>query len=224
MQQLKVLCGDGGLSLANSSSGSSEEDSTLKRVVRETFAGMSQQFLPRIEATIISNCKANGHIEAANKLQSAYDVMKICIKKKTIFITPKNEYIAHIEECSKDSLTLTRSCLAVDQKYFPDFILDLVKSVVNFMYDDFDIMRVDLPVCIPRFNNYSVQRNYIQCLTDTAVQTHDTNQIPTSKASFCQKFIPASYCFTNMIKDTCDQTKNMDQFRGRLYQCYETSL
>ncbi|KAJ8964308.1 hypothetical protein NQ317_016123 [Molorchus minor] len=27
-----------------------------------------------------------------------------------------------------------------------------------------------------------------------------------------RKFLPASYCFTNMIKDTCDSNPNLDKF------------
>ncbi|KAJ8965391.1 hypothetical protein NQ317_019331 [Molorchus minor] len=80
------------------------------------------------------------------------------------------------------------------------------------MYDDIDYMRNDFAPCAPRFNQLSVQRKYLQCLSDIATDPHDDLDIPRSKSSFCNKFIPASYCFTNMIKDACNSNPNLDKF------------
>ncbi|CAH1153850.1 unnamed protein product [Phaedon cochleariae] len=194
--------------------GSSPVRGALKRVVRHAIGGMGGEFLTQTELSIISNCKANGYgDEVGDRLQESYDKLKVCIRKKTMFIDPKEDYIANLEECAQDPIKKTTACLREDQKYFPQFLLDLSKSVVIFMYDDFNIMRVDLPRCIIKFQEYRVQRKYLQCLMDTSQKTHDTMEIPSSKESFCEKFIPASRCFTEIIKDNCDQTPKLVQFR-----------
>ncbi|KAG5887447.1 hypothetical protein JTB14_003298 [Gonioctena quinquepunctata] len=181
----------------------------LRRVVRQAIGNMGGQFLVQTETTIISNCKANGHSEVQSDLEATYRKMKQCVGQKQVFVDTKEEFIAHLEECSRDAIRKTKECLADDQKYFPEFILDLAKSLVSFMYDDFDIMRFDLPTCIRSLQNISAQRKYIQCLTDTAAATQDTARIPSSKKSFCDKFLPASRCFTEMIKDNCDDSTNI---------------
>lgn len=53
-----------------------------------------------------------------------------------IFSVPKAEYIDNIVSCSKQAITETKDCLPEEQKYFPEFVLDLAKSLVSFMYDD----------------------------------------------------------------------------------------
>ncbi|XP_074026263.1 uncharacterized protein [Leptinotarsa decemlineata] len=186
----------------------------LRKIVKRAVGDMGGTFLVQTEATIISNCKANGHPEVQDDLETTYSQMKRCAGRKTIFITPKAEFLANLEECSREAIRKTRNCLAEDQKYFPEFILDLAKSVVTFMYDDFDIMRLDLPSCIRSIQNSNAQRKYMQCLTDTAAQTHDTARIPSSKRSFCDKFLPASKCFTEMIKDNCQDSENLRKFRN----------
>ncbi|KAJ8954731.1 hypothetical protein NQ318_011425 [Aromia moschata] len=193
--------------------GSNSHGIGLRRFARSALSGMSGEILIRLESTIVSNCKKNGHQQIANNLQNTYDNMKVCLNKKKIFIATKSEFLDNIDECSRDAVKQTKTCMSDDQKYFPEFILDLVKSVAGFMYDDRDIMKYDVAQCVQIFTDYSVRRSYIQCVTDISIQTGDSNQIPTSKASFCKTFIPASYCFTNTIKENCARTKNLDKFR-----------
>ncbi|KAJ8964307.1 hypothetical protein NQ317_016122 [Molorchus minor] len=147
---------------------------------------MSDVLMLRLEITIISICKRNGHAEAATALQNTYGEMKRCMHNKKIFITPKEEFLTSIEKCSEDALKITQDCLAENQKYFPEFVLDLAKSLTNFVYDDIDYMRYDLAPCVPRFDEYGVHRKYLQCLSDTVVDTDDVPYIQRSKSSFCK--------------------------------------
>ncbi|KAJ8913833.1 hypothetical protein NQ315_003742 [Exocentrus adspersus] len=182
----------------------------LKRIVKRSLGNLNAQILPVLEGQIIASCK-NG--EAANDLPDVFRDMKSCIARKQIIRTPKEEYLKNIEKCSQDAITKTKNCLSDEKKYFPDFLLVLVKSVVSFMYDDVDLLRVDLAACIPRISSFDAQNSYLTCVRDTALQTHDTTELPNSKAEFCAKFIPINNCFTDMIKDYCPQTSNLKKLR-----------
>ncbi|XP_074026264.1 uncharacterized protein [Leptinotarsa decemlineata] len=186
----------------------------LRKIVKRALWDIDETYLVRIEAILISNCKANGRLEVQDDLENTYSQMKRCAGRKTIFITPKAEFLANLEECSREAIRKTRNCLAEDQKYFPEFILDLAKSYFTFLYDDFEIMRLDLPSCVRSSQNSDAQREYIQCLTDAVAQTHYTWIIPSSKRSFCDKILPATKCFTEIIKNYCQDSENLRKFRN----------
>lgn len=57
-----------------------------------------------------------------------------------MYFTPKNEYLAMMEECSKDAVEESTDCLPNNHKYLPKFITDYAKNLVSMMYDDFDII------------------------------------------------------------------------------------
>ncbi|KAG5887449.1 hypothetical protein JTB14_003300 [Gonioctena quinquepunctata] len=193
----------------------------LRRVARQAIRSVGGQLLVQTEKTIISNCRANGHPEARSDLEESYSKLKQCVGKKQMFLITKEEFIANLEECSRDAIRKTENCLADDQKHFPQFILDFAKSVVSFMYDDFQIIDLICQSCACSLQGADATRKYIKCLTDTSQATHDTEKIPSLKKSFCDKVLPESRCFTEMIKDNCDDTANFRKFREDLMNSIE---
>ncbi|KAG5887448.1 hypothetical protein JTB14_003299 [Gonioctena quinquepunctata] len=185
----------------------------LRRVVRQTITNMRRDALELAEKIIVSNCKANGHPDVRSELEDTYNKLMHCVGEKKLFLNTKEEFIANLEECSKDAIRKTENCLADDQKYFPEFILELAKSVVNLLYDDFQILKFDFPSCIRFLDSTDAARKFNKCLTDTAAATHETDELPSSRKSYCDKFLPATRCFSEMIKDNCDDTANFRKFR-----------
>ncbi|XP_018563645.1 uncharacterized protein LOC108905319 [Anoplophora glabripennis] len=184
----------------------------LRRAVRNAFTALGQKYSARLEKIIINNCETNGQYEIAEKLQPSFDEMKACLSKKRIFRIPRDEYLAHIEACRRESIKLSKSCLSESQRYFPDLQLDISKSLTNVLYDDFDILSNDMVKCLPKLKNKDVLTNYAQCIKEVAAARGDSSQIPDTKKKFCQSFVPLANCFTNMIKDTCGDTPGITKF------------
>ncbi|KAJ8954730.1 hypothetical protein NQ318_011424 [Aromia moschata] len=185
----------------------------FRRIARSPVRDLSGERLKRLESTIVSNCKNNGHQQIADNLQNTYDDLKVCLKKKKVFVATKSEFLDNIDKCSRDAVMQTKTCMSDDRKYFPEFILDVVKSVAGFMYDDKDIITNDLAQCLNTFTDYSVRRSYSQCVTDVSIRLVTQVKYQRQRPLFCKAFIPTSYCYTNIIKDNCIRTKNLDKFR-----------
>ncbi|KAJ8913834.1 hypothetical protein NQ315_003743 [Exocentrus adspersus] len=191
--------------------GSQGRTKVLKRIVKRSLNGLAAQMLPLLETKIISNCNDS---KSAEELQDVYSEMKVCFAKEKILRVSKEDFWKNIKECSKDAITKTRNCLPEDRKYFPEFVLSVAKSAVDFMYEDVDLIRVDLAACVPKLNNFEAQYDYLRCLR--GISSKDNSTSPTelpSQAEFCAKFIPANQCFTDMIKGHCPQTSNLKKFR-----------
>ncbi|XP_018563643.1 uncharacterized protein LOC108905317 [Anoplophora glabripennis] len=189
------------------------KEKVLKRVARNEFRNLAQKYVPALEKIIIDNCKANGQYDAAEKLQPTFEEMKTCLSKKKLLVTPREELLALIEECIVEPVKQSKNCLAETQRYYPQLLSELAKSLTNFLYDDYDIIRVDLIACFPKLNNVKVATSYEQCLREVAIRTHDSREIPHTKTEFCQVFVPTAYCFTNMVKENCNRTQGLAKFR-----------
>lgn len=63
--------------------------------------------------------------------------LKTCLGTKEVFTVNKTEYIEHIRKCSKGPRGILNKCLPDELRYVPDFILELLESVVRLFYDDF---------------------------------------------------------------------------------------
>ncbi|CAG9836182.1 unnamed protein product [Diabrotica balteata] len=189
------------LALANADE-VSEKRAVLRRTTRQALGSMGGSFLAQTERNIINNCKKNGlSSSGADDLQVTYSKMKSCMSNTKIFETPKNEFISKMVECSRAAIKDTKDCLANDQKYFPEFVLDLAKSMVNYMYDDKDLFKdSEIVGCINNLGRYTVQIEYIKCLTTT------------SRQEFCRKFIPATECFPDTLKHNCASTTKINKF------------
>ncbi|CAG9856856.1 unnamed protein product [Phyllotreta striolata] len=196
----------------------------LRRVTRQAINGMGGAFLKQTEANIILNCKSNQLTDSgAIQLQETFDKMKSCLGTKIIFSVPKDEYIQHLESCGKDAVRETENCLKSDQRYFPKFVLDLAKSLVNFMYDDKSALAsMEVTACIRKFATVDVRRNYFECMLDASIRTHDTQEIPHSKGDFCGKFVPAGKCFPNTMTKYCDHNSNVEKFISDYTKSLET--
>ncbi|CAH1105516.1 unnamed protein product [Psylliodes chrysocephalus] len=192
----------------------SEKRAVIRRVTREAISGMGGVFLKQTEKNVIYNCKANGlSYDGAESLQNTFDKMTQCMSSPRIFSVPKAEYIDNIVSCSKQAITETKDCLPEEQKYFPEFVLDLAKSLVSFMYDDKPVLASpEIPRCMKNFIRSEVQQDYIGCMTTVAAQTHDTQEIPKSKAEFCSKFLPAGNCFPKTLNKYCSNDSKVQKF------------
>ncbi|CAG9856855.1 unnamed protein product [Phyllotreta striolata] len=186
----------------------------LRRVTRQTINSLSGAFIKQIEANVILNCKANGlTTSGATELQETFDKMKSCLGTKTVYSVSKDEYIQHIVSCSKDAVRETENCLESNQRYFPNFILDLAKSLVNFMYDDKAALgSMEMTACIRKFATVDARMYYFGCIVNASIQTHDTQEIPHSKGDFCSKFVPAGKCFPKTMNKYCDHNSNVEKF------------
>ncbi|XP_028147769.1 uncharacterized protein LOC114341184 [Diabrotica virgifera virgifera] len=202
----------------------SEKRAVLRRTTRQALGSMGGSFLAQTERNIINNCKKNGlSDQGADDLQATYAKMKSCMSGTKIFETPRNEFISKMEDCSRDAIKETKSCLANNQKYFPEFVLDLAKSMVKYMYDDKDLFRdSEIVGCINNLGRYTVQVEYIRCLTTVSQKTGDDENIPTSRAEFCRKFVPATECFPDTIKQHCVNTAKVNKFFSDYSNAIET--
>ncbi|CAG9856857.1 unnamed protein product [Phyllotreta striolata] len=185
----------------------------LKRVTRKAIRNMRGALLKQIEAKIISNCEANGLTDCgANHLQETFNKMRSCLETKIMYSVPKDEYIQHLESCGKDAVRETENCLRSDQRYFPKFVLDLVKSLVNFMYDDKSALASwEMTACLRKFDNFDVRRDYFSCMVLASIRTHDTQEIPHSKGDFCDKFVAAAKCYPRTVNKYCDHNCNVNK-------------
>ncbi|XP_072386087.1 uncharacterized protein [Diabrotica undecimpunctata] len=192
----------------------SEKRAVLRRTTRQALGSMGGSFLAQTERNIINNCKKNGlSLSGADDLQATYSKMKTCMSSTKIFETPKNEFISKMVDCSRNAIRETKDCLSNDQKYFPEFVLDLAKSMVNYMYDDKDLFKdLEIVGCINNLGRYTVQIEYIKCLTTVSQKTGDDENIPTSRQEFCRKFIPATECFPDTLKQHCSSTTKINKF------------
>nr|CAI5857372.1 unnamed protein product [Callosobruchus analis] len=173
------------LLIAGLSQSNAEEQqlAPLKRSVRSAMQGLSAAMFEKVKKTVIKTCMENGH-------QDGDDLEK--------------EFLDHIDACSEDAVRKVRNCLPEDKKYFPEFIQDLMKSVVTMMYDDYDIMRVDLAACAPDLARPSAQLKYLNCVKKVSKEQEDEDDIPKSKATFCKIFLPATECLVKWLESTCD--------------------
>ncbi|XP_018563646.1 uncharacterized protein LOC108905320 [Anoplophora glabripennis] len=187
------------------------EKIVLRRIARNAVSGFGQ-YVTILDKIIIDNCKANGQYEAAEKLQYTFDETQSCLSKKKAIVTPREEYLALIDECRRESGRQSKSCLAESQRYFPDILLEYHKSIINFLYEDDDIIRENMVDCFPKLENRRVQADYFQCLKNSAIRTGDSRRIPDTKERFCQNVLDTPYCFTNIIKENCDKTPGVEKF------------
>nr|CAH7722316.1 unnamed protein product [Callosobruchus chinensis] len=185
------------LLIAGLSQSNAEEQqlAPLKRSVRSAMQGLS----------------------AAMFEKETIEQAKECLKNKKLFVTPKAEFLGHIDTCSEDAVRKVRNCMPDDKKYFPEFIQDLMKSVVTMMYDDYDIMRVDLAACAPNLAKTSAQQEYINCVKRSSKEGIGEDCIPGTKAAFCKIFLPATECLVKWLESACDDSENLRKYRADYY-------
>ncbi|CAG9836184.1 unnamed protein product [Diabrotica balteata] len=186
----------------------------LRRSTRQALGSMGGSLLAQYERNIIKNCKKNGlSLSGADDLQATYSKMKTCMSSIKIFETPKNEFISKMVECTRASVKETKDCLANDQKYFPEFILDFAKSMVNYKYDDKDLFEdTEIVNCLNNMGRYTVRIEYIKCLGIVSQRTGDDENIPTSRQELCRKFMPGIKCLPDTLKQHCASSTKINKF------------
>ncbi|VEN43732.1 unnamed protein product [Callosobruchus maculatus] len=182
--------------------------------------GLSAAMFEKVKKTVVKTCVENGH-QDGDDLEDSIDQAKECLKSKKMFLTPKAEFLDHIDSCSEDAVRKVRNCMPEDKKYFPEFIQDLMKSVVTMMYDDYDIMRVDIAACAPDLAKPSAQLEYINCLKRVSKETGDGDCIPKSKAALCEILLPATECLPKWLESTCADSENLRKYRVDYYAANE---
>ncbi|CAG9836181.1 unnamed protein product [Diabrotica balteata] len=164
----------------------SEERAVLRRTTRQ-FLESSNAFATT-ENHIIRYCMDNG-LSCCGNFQDTYSKMKTCVSNAKIFEIPKNEFIRKMVECSWAAVKETKDCLPNHLKCFPELVLDVAKSMVNYMYDDKDLFKkLTVHECILSFEWYTKPIENCNCLTTT------------SREEFCRNSIPATVCFSNIYK------------------------
>ncbi|CAH1993631.1 unnamed protein product [Acanthoscelides obtectus] len=206
-----------GLSLCNAEQ---QQLAPLKRSVRSAMQGLSSIMYEKVKNTVVRECMENGY-QNGDDLKETIDQAKECLKNKKMFITPKAAFLDHVDSCTQEAVRKVRNCMPDDRKYFPEFIQDLMKSVVSMMYEDFDIMRVDLAACAPSLVQTSKQLEYINCLKKVSKETEDEDNIPSSRAAFCKRYLPATECFVKWVKSSCPDSENLRKFREDYYAASE---
>ncbi|XP_023310430.1 uncharacterized protein LOC108905821 isoform X2 [Anoplophora glabripennis] len=174
-----------------------------KRVTREIGGAGSK--LPHIENRIKELC-AND-----KRLNDSMATMKTCLKKKPVFLTPRDEFIENIDHCSVETRNELRKCLPEKLRYFPDFFFNLVDSVVKLLYDDFGEIARGLAPCVSKLNEEPSKTNYEKCLKSTGEDIQE--EILESKEKFCGKFLEAANCFIKQLNDTCTTNEDLEKFK-----------
>ncbi|XP_057667268.1 uncharacterized protein LOC130900587 [Diorhabda carinulata] len=186
---------------------SQKKPKSLHRIVRDL--GMSEK-MQRIEYHVKNACVKNG--ELTEKLENTLTKMKICIREKSIFLVPKREYIAHMDNCTKDAIHLFKSCLPEKYKYLPKLIFDIIDSMVSFLYDDFTIISSELTPCLPKLQEEKSNKTYQECVEKIMENTKD--ELVDSKSEFCERFIPLNQCFITEVHKHCKSSPELTKFEN----------
>ncbi|CAG9856859.1 unnamed protein product [Phyllotreta striolata] len=187
----------------------------LKRTERDILTGIKERY-QELMNKIIQNCKANDLDEqGAAHLQELYDKMRVCISENQLYSISRDEYIQHITRCSQDARRATTTCLRSNQKWFPDFALNLAISIVNFLYEYKKVMIVEIPYCLAQFKNFDVQLSYAQCLLEhekDSTEYRSSTIFSDTPEELCRKFLRTSECFSKVVNLNCDMTPTLTNF------------
>ncbi|KAJ8913823.1 hypothetical protein NQ315_003732 [Exocentrus adspersus] len=177
---------------------------SLRSRTKREIGGVGSK-LPHIEKKILQSC--NDSIELANSLGD----MKACLRTKRLFVTPRDEYIQHMDQCTQPIRKEIKECLPQKLKYLPDLLAEIAESVVRLLYDDFGEIGRGLAPCMSALNSTTSKADYERCIVKNGGHSDD-DTIPESKEEFCKKFVPISECFVKQINDTCTIDKDLRKF------------
>ncbi|XP_028149302.1 uncharacterized protein LOC114342703 [Diabrotica virgifera virgifera] len=190
-----------------------ERRAVLRRATRRALESTGGSYFADIENEIINNCVENGlSSSGADDLKVTFAKMKYCMSGTSIYKIAKNEYISKIEECSRDAFRDSTACLANKQKYLPEFVLDYVQSIVEYLYDVKDLYAdSEIIGCLKNFGRYAIQIEYIKCLATESQKAGADQNIPNSRQEYCRIYVPASQCFPNTYKQYCPNTEKINK-------------
>ncbi|XP_057658636.1 uncharacterized protein LOC130895402 [Diorhabda carinulata] len=192
-----------------------EKRAVSRRSVRQTLSSITPTPLYSLRDSIIKNCVNNGI--SANDLRdmkASFDRMARFMSNVNIYTTPKEEYINNITEYTNDTNSKISRCLKDSQKYFSNLDLEIITSLINFVYDNKDILiSTDWESCVQKLrSNDQILVSYLTCLRDRGRELDDGPSIPNSKTEFCKKFIPRNRCLPDTVDEYCKNSTIVSKF------------
>ncbi|KAJ8968421.1 hypothetical protein NQ317_015260 [Molorchus minor] len=118
---------------------------SLRRVVRNI--GMGDKVL-HVKNQLIKNCKSQ------EKLNQSLENMEACLGTETMFITPRDEYIDHINTCSKNVTKLLDECLPEKIEILSKIYCGTNRFCCRLLYDDFKEIALGLGPCIDKLKKH----------------------------------------------------------------------
>ncbi|CAH1100340.1 unnamed protein product [Psylliodes chrysocephalus] len=168
-------------------------------------------YMTRMKQNIINSCKENGH-NIENDLEKTYDDLVNCVNKTTLYVEKKKEYLKNLDDCSKLPIQKAKHCLTKEQQYYPDVLLKIAKSQINFICDHYETIKNDLISCVKTYEKQDVRSQLSKCISDINGSVKDTSPIPSSFSAFCQKYSPSHRCFSDILNKECKQYPKLKQF------------
>uniref|UniRef100_V5GLV5 Hemolymph protein n=1 Tax=Anoplophora glabripennis TaxID=217634 RepID=V5GLV5_ANOGL len=184
---------------------------SLKRAVRNVMTITQDQFRESLEHKMKATCQKNGGDGAFENLETSFNNSRACFMKHRIFGTPSNIYQSNLSNCTNDYRNALKNCLAEGEKYFADFILELIQSLYGFIYKNYGKIMAggqpsaELTSCMRTLSNDEVQKKLYSCSNTTLNELTITNNIITlpPKSQICESLTEVSTCISKTIKNTC---------------------
>ncbi|XP_018564363.1 uncharacterized protein LOC108905819 [Anoplophora glabripennis] len=173
------------------------------RITRGTNGIESKVALPFTDE-LSRTCEHN------RELDRSINRFATCVKSKPIFVTPRDEFIENLRNCSTETKQILHQCLPPKLQYLPEFIFALSESSSKLVYDDSKEIAGGLTPCIPELRSSESQKKYTKCVTDA--RGTSSNKLPGSKKILCQNFIPISECYVKQINGTCTLNSDLEKF------------
>uniref|UniRef100_A0A6P7G3Z5 Uncharacterized protein LOC114333593 n=1 Tax=Diabrotica virgifera virgifera TaxID=50390 RepID=A0A6P7G3Z5_DIAVI len=196
------------------------------RVTRSAFVEMGLHFVELLKLRIISNCVANGfYIE--DELKESFKDLGVCLNKEKLYVSPREDFLRNLKECSVEPIKLVKSCLTREQSYFPDFLYNMAKAQIDLIYDNRDVISIYVPVCRKMFENPEIKRNYLNCLTESNKNHNSSTEIPPSVETYCERYLPRTHCLTDIFYNECSHIPKLRHYadertKAIQYPCSQT--
>ncbi|XP_056641837.1 uncharacterized protein LOC130448459 [Diorhabda sublineata] len=175
---------------------------------------MRSGFLKNSKDIIIAACKANGLTkDAETKLDKEFDESEVCVSKKPIFSVPQEEFIQNMNDCNKELLTLIRNCLKENEKFYPDYMLQLRNSFTTFLYAGKDVLESnEFKACAQKMEEPAATKTMDTCVERAAQESHASAGLPQSKSEACETMDKISQCYSKVIGQYCESNDNVNKF------------
>nr|XP_023020011.1 uncharacterized protein LOC111508663 [Leptinotarsa decemlineata] len=192
---------------------------SLKRQLRSTFSKTQESFASSdVLIKLRDLCKKNGNEGSFDMIKNSSVGVLMCLGNYKMFNTPINELDAALVRCTADIRRISLDCLSDSQKYYPDFVLQILRNLLRFAYENSDFIQGrtaewEHAICLNELHRKDNRNKIFKCF-EKASKNNECEEgfyIP-PKDELCRQVKDFSTCFLDVIKRICIRDIKTDKF------------
>ncbi|XP_063922247.1 uncharacterized protein LOC135136731 [Zophobas morio] len=167
----------------------------------DSTPALKTNFLKAFKTKCSENVPDGGYEAFTLNLESATHCIRNKTRDEPIFVTPAIDFKANVNRCVWNLIEKTQACLPENEKYWPKFYLDIIQNLIDFLYDNKDILlhistRAELMNCFQNFKQNNTKKEVAKCF-----EVPEINSL--RKDVVCWKLTNIKDCVSDQVQKKC---------------------